>query len=96
MDAPTGVLVAIVVLVLVMNFVTFYIRLKKTPSPYGRRGKQALEEHVAEVYRDREVQRRIDIEQDRYSRHIELRKKTWEMYEVVRKRHAGEAVEVEN
>ena len=92
MNPVFGAIIAVIFLVIIMNFVALYIRIKKNPSVYGRRGKRAPEEQVAAEHRDREVLRRLDAEQDRYIRHIELRGKTWELYEEVRKRHEGEDI----
>ena len=87
MNAAVGSLIAIVLLVVVMNFVALFMRLKKNRIPYGRKGKQAVEEEVAAIRRDKEVQRRLDLEQDRIRRFLEQRANTWALYEEVRRRH---------
>ena len=90
MNPAVGGVIGVVVIILIMNFVALYLRMKKTKSLYGRRGKKAPREDMAAIIRDREVQRRIDLEQDRYAKHLDRRNKTWEMYEEVRKKHEGE------
>ena len=90
MNVLFGSLVGIVFLVIVMNFFVLFLRMKRNTSPYGRKGKQAVQEDVAAVYRDNEVQRRIDLEQDRIAQYLEKREKTWALYEEVRRRHSGE------
>ena len=87
MNAAFGSIIAIVIFVIVMNFVTLFMRMKKNRSPYGRKGKQSVEEAVAAVKRDNEVRRRLDLEQDRIKKYLEHRKNTWALYEEVRRRH---------
>ena len=89
MNAAFGSLILIVFLVIIMNFVALFIRMKKHRSPYGRRGKQSVEEEVATVVRDREVRRRLDLEQERIAKYLEQRKRLWALYEEVRQRHSG-------
>ena len=96
MNAAVASLIAIVFLVVIMNFVFFYLRLKKTSTPYGRKGKQAIMEEEAAIKRDHEVQRRIDVEQDRFIRQIDLRGKTWALYDEVRKKHENDSEEINN
>jgi hypothetical protein len=64
--------------------------MRNTNSPYGRRGKKAQKEEVATMVRDREVYRRIDLEQARIKKYLELRTRTWELYEEVRQKYAND------
>ena len=80
-------LIIFVFLVIVANAVVLIIRSGKNRSPYGRRGKKTQQEEIAAIKRDREVYRRLDIEQMRIMKYLELRTKTWEMFDEVRQRH---------
>jgi hypothetical protein len=83
-------LIIFVFIVLLINIVFLVIRTRNTRSPYGRRGKKAPKEDIAAIVRDREVYRRIDLEQARIKKYLELRARTWEMYEEVRQKYANE------
>ena len=80
-----------VFLVLIANAVVLILRSRNNKSPYGRRGKTAPLEENASIIRDREVQRRIYLEQEQIIKYLELRSKTWELYEEVRNRHKNES-----
>ena len=84
MEAMFGYMIAIVFIVIAMNFFALIMRMKKTHIPKPTRA--ALEEERAAVIRDNEVRRRIEIEQDGAERHVALRNKTLELYDYVRKR----------
>ena len=79
-----------VFLVLIANAVVLILRSRNNKSPYGRRGKTAPLEENTSIIRDREVQRRIYLEQERIKRYLELRSKTWELYEEVRQKHKND------
>ena len=81
------VLIIIVFIVIIANAVVLIVRSRKTKSPYGRRGKKAPTEEKAMKIRDNEIQRRIDMEQERIKKYLYLRSKTWDLYEEVRQRH---------
>jgi hypothetical protein len=88
-------LIIFVFLILLMNFIFLLFRMRKNRSQYGRRGKKAKKEDIAAIARDREVYRRLDIEQMRIMKYLKLRARTWEMYEEVRQKHANDR-EIEN
>ena len=81
------VIVILIFLVLIANTVIIVIRASKNRSPYGRRGLKAPKEEDAMIRREKIVYRRIAVEQERIRRYLELREKTWALYEEVRQRH---------
>ena len=84
-------LIAIVFLVLALNFLMLFIRLRKERRP-GRNKKAALEEKDAVIWRNKEIQRMLDYEQETAEREVELRNRTLELYEQVRRNAAVEEV----
>ena len=83
MNSTLSFLIAIVFLVIASNFIMLYLRLKKERRP--KIGKAAIEENEAVKLRDKEIKRRLDHEQEAAEKHVELRNKTLELYEQVRK-----------
>ena len=84
------VIIVLIFLVLIANAIVVIIRAGRNRSPYGRRGKKAPKEEDALIRREKIVYRRIAVEQDRIKRYLELRDKTWALYEEVRQRHAND------
>jgi len=80
-------IIAVVFFILAANFFMLYRRLRRNRS--GKSGKPAMEEKEAAKRRDREIQRRLDLEQEDAARSVELRNKTLELYEQVRKNAAA-------
>ena len=78
-------------LILFMNIVALFFHIRKTRSPYGRRGRKTPKEETAAIIRDREVARRIDLEQERIEKYLKLRANTWALYEKVRQRHLNDS-----
>ena len=74
-------------LIIIANVIVLVIRISKNRSPYGRRGKIAPLEEKAIIKREREIYRRIFVEQERIRRYLDLRQKTWDLYEQVRQKH---------
>ena len=84
------VIIIFIFLVLVANTVLLVIRISRNRSPYGRRGRKAPTEEFAMKRRNEIVYRRIHAEQERIRRYLELRDKTWALYEEVRQRHSAD------
>ena len=84
-----GFVVGFVFFILMINAVALIIRIVRNRSlvNYGRRGVVAKSEAVVMERATRSAMRRIEAEQERYQRYIELRSKTWELYEEVRQKH---------
>jgi len=82
--------VALVFIVIVVNFIMLYIRLKRDLP--RKSGKKVPEEEEAMLLRENEIKRRLSLEKDAAERFLEQRAKTWELYEQVR-RNAAEAEE---
>ena len=74
-------LFAIIGILVVANFYLLFRRNKK-----GRNvGRKAVSERVASIKRHDDLVRKLDLEQEEASRRVELRNKTFEMYDQVRK-----------
>jgi len=87
MQTAFAYIVAIIGFVIALNFVMLYLRLKR--DRYRKPSKEALEEAKAVVWRDKEIRRRIDREQEEAAREVELRNQTLALYEEVRRRAAA-------
>ena len=74
-------------LIVIANAIVLIIRISKNRSPYGRRGKIAPTEIKAAIKRERDIYRRIHVEQERIRRYLDLRQKTWDLYEEVRQKY---------
>ena len=85
-------LFAIIAIVIVANFYMLFKRSKR-----GRNvGKDVAAKRVASVKNYDDLKRKLDFEQQDAIRRIELRKKTWEMYEQVRKQAEEQEKEAED
>ena len=81
MQGMMGYLIAVIVIILLGNALFFYQHYKRNRKPVVR----STTEEKAALYREHEIQRRIDREQEEAARHVELRNKTLALYEQVRK-----------
>ena len=79
-------ILAIVIFVVVLNFVFLLMRLRR--DRYTKPGK-ALQEETRSVFRDNEIQRRLDREEQDAAQYVELRNKTLALYDEVRRRAAA-------
>ena len=84
-----GFVVGFVFFILLIHGVALIIRIVRNRSrvKYGRRGVIALSDKATMARATRSANRRIDAEQERFKRYVELRSKTWELYEEVRQKH---------
>ena len=80
-------LLTIIFLVISINFFMLYRRLRRDRP--GKIGKAAMQEKEAAEWRGREIQRRLDREQEEAAKRVELRNKTFELYDQVRKKAAA-------
>ena len=74
-------LFVIVAVIIAANFYFFLLRSKKSRNV----GKAAREERIATEQKHVRLVRRLDFEQEDAARRVELRNKTLEMYDQVRK-----------
>ena len=84
MPFALGSILAVVFLVIVLNFVMLFIRLKR--DRVRRPSKEVMEEAKAVILRDNEIRRQLDREELEAAEYVELRNKTLELYEEVRRR----------
>ena len=82
MGGNFGILLSIVFVVLLLNFVFWHRRHRKSLKPV----KKATTEERARVIRHNEIQRRFEREQEDAIKYIELRNKTLALYDQVRKK----------
>ena len=86
MNTVFAYLVAIIAFVIVINFFMLFVRLKRNKS--SKSSYPAAPEAKAAVHRHREIQRRLDREQEELAHIVEMRNKTFEIYAQVRKQAA--------
>jgi len=80
-----GSLIGIVFVVIAMNFIMLYIRIRRDwPRKPARK---AMEEDKAVMLRDRYIQSMLSREQEESERLADKRNKTLDLYEQVRKKH---------
>ena len=91
MQSMIGPLLAIIIIVLAANFFIIFKRLRNNPT--RRTGKPAINEAEAAEQRDIEIQRRFQQEFEDDLRRVELRNKTLELYDLVRKRAVAAELE---
>ena len=89
MESGVAYLFAIIFLVIALNFYFLVIRMRRGDKR-KRRDRVAVDEAKQAVWRDKEVARRLEREQDDALERIKLRNETLALYEVVRQRHAKE------
>ena len=98
MEAFVGSIIAIVIIVVLGNLFMVFRRFRNIK--LSRTRKPAMDEQKAELIRSRAIQSRLEREQDEAKRRVELRNKTLELYEQVRRnaaaRERGEPVPVVN
>jgi len=80
-----GYLVAIIFLVIIGNFFLLYKRFKRDRKPVVK----PVDRQIAYEARHEEIQRIFDREQEEAERYIELRNKTFELYDQVRRNAAA-------
>ena len=89
MESGVAYLFAIISVVLVLNLYFVFTRMKR-----GNRRKRmdriAVDEAKQALWREKEVARRIEREQDDALERVKLRNETLALYEEVRRRHAKE------
>ena len=84
MASMIGPLIAIVFIVIAANIFIVFRRLKT--NPVRKSGTRAMDEKEAAELRDSEIKRRFQQEFEDDLRRVELRNKTLDLYEQVRKR----------
>ena len=88
MKGTYAFLIAVVFFIVAINFFLLFIKLKRNRP--RKSGKAAMEENEAAIWRDKEIQRRLEREQEDAKEYIDRQNKTFELYEQVRKNAANE------
>ena len=84
MNALFGSLVAIVFIVIAVNFIMLFYRFRRDFPK--KPGKKAMDEAKAVIIRDKAILQMIEREQEEAIRRTELQNKTLDLYAQVRKR----------
>jgi len=84
MPIALGSILAVVFLVIILNFIMLFLRLKR--DRIRRPSKDVMDEKKAAEWREKEIKRRLDREQEEAAERVELRNKTLALYEEVRVR----------
>ena len=80
-------ILAIVIFVIVLNFIMLLFRLRR--DRYVRPKRPVQDEAMAATYRGNEIRRRLDREEQDAAQYVELRNKTLALYDEVRRRAAA-------
>ena len=88
MESGIVYLFAIIFIVIALNFYFMFFRVRRGNSRYKRMGRTAVDEAKQSLWRDKEVARRIEREQDDAYERVKLRNETLAFYDEVRRRHA--------
>ena len=86
MNSSHAILIAVVFFIVAINFFLLFLRLRRDRNPETK-GK-AAEENEAVKWRANAIQRRLHNELEDSARRVELRNKTLDLYEQVRKKAA--------
>jgi len=96
MDNAAASLFILLFIVVALNFYLIVIRRIRSDNKRSRKpGRIAIDEAKQALWRDKEVQRRIDREQDDAYERVKLRNETLALYDEVRRR-AAEREQEEN
>ena len=89
MNPSIGYIFAIIFVVIALNFYFLVFRIKRgNKSTRRRRSHIAVDEAKQALWRDKEVARRIEREEEDARERAILRNETLDLYEQVRRRHA--------
>ena len=86
MSGAFGFIVAMVFLVIALNFYMLFIRMRR--DRVKKPGRLALDEDEAAELRDKSIQRKLDHEEEQALEYIKKRNRTFELYEQVRREAA--------
>jgi len=89
MNQSIAYIFAIVAIVIALNIYFLFARLRRGTTRHKRMGRAAVEEAKQALWRDKEVARRIEREQDDALERVKLRNETLAYYEEVRRRAAA-------
>jgi len=88
MDSSVGYLFAIIFFVLALNFYLMVIRRNRGKKRRKRMNRVERDEAKQALWRDQEIERRLEREQHGANERVKLREETLALYDEVRKRHA--------
>ncbi|MCL2227513.1 MAG: hypothetical protein FWB97_07795 [Oscillospiraceae bacterium] len=86
MESAFAFTIVILFFVVVLNFVMLYMRLKRDKK--RKPTSPTMEEEQAALHRHREIQFRIDREQEQLAYRVEMRNKMLDLFEEVRRKSA--------
>lgn len=84
-----GILITIVLIVLLMNAVLLVFKLRRNPLRKSSRHYKAPEELEGSIVREKRINLMLEQEHENAIRQVELRNKTLELYDEVRRKAAA-------
>jgi len=90
-ESSAAYLFAIIFVVIAMNFYFLVVRRGRSVKRKKRMTRAAVDEAKQALWRDQEIARRLEREQDDACERIKLRNETLALYDEVRRRHEGNA-----
>ncbi|MDR2571844.1 MAG: hypothetical protein LBD23_16320 [Oscillospiraceae bacterium] len=90
MDSAIAYSFALIFVVIALNFYFVFIRMRRNNRNKKNTKVPAVQEEQQAMWRDKEIVRRLEREQDYALKRIRLRNETLALYEEVRRRHAEE------
>jgi len=88
MNSSIGYIFAIVFIVIALNLFFVVSRMRQGDKRRNKRNRVAPDEAKQALWRDREIERRLEREQDGANERVKLREETLALYDEVRRRHA--------
>jgi len=85
-NASVAALFAIVFVIIIFNFYFLVVRNRRGGNRYKRMNRTAVDEAKQALWRDNEVKRRIEREEEDALERVKLRNETLALYDEVRKR----------
>jgi len=87
MDGSVGYLFAIIFAIVGLNFYLLVIRTRRGNRQRKKPNRVAVDEAKQAIWRDKEIERRLEREQDGALERVKLREETLALYDEVRRRH---------
>jgi len=89
MEGTVGYLFALIFIVVALNFYLLILRRMRVGNKRRKKmNRMAVDEAKQALWRDREIERRLEREQDGAIERVKLREETLALYDEVRRRHA--------
>lgn len=90
MEAGTVAIIAIAAIVIIFNFYFIFSRTRRSTKRKGGRDYVPPDEAKQAIWRDKEIARRIEREQNDAYERVKMRNETLAYYDAVRQMHAND------